>query len=142
MTETSFRSRADASRLILLAEGILLMLLGVVAGFVPTPPGDVAVVAGFQINQLHAIALAITGLLAVLVSVRRRLVLPFAVLQLLAYGAAFLYGANIQGQRTPDGWQFNQADSWLHLGIAVVALVIAITVGATAAQRKRGIAAK
>ena len=135
MTETSFRGRADAGRIVLLAEGILLLLLGAVAGFLPTPPGQVATVAGFQINQLHAVALAVTGLLALVVTVRRRFVLPFALLQLLAYGAAYLYGANIQGQHTPDAWRFNQADSWLHLGLAVLALVIVFTVGA--AKRPR-----
>jgi hypothetical protein len=129
MTETNARRRADIGRVILLAEGALLLLLGVGAGFVPTPPGQVAVTAGFQINQLHAIALAVTGILALAVTARRRFTLPFTLLQFLAYGAAFLYGANIQGQHTPDPWQFNEADSWLHLGVAVVALIIAFTVG-------------
>jgi uncharacterized membrane protein len=94
-------------------------------------------VVGFQVNQPHAIVLAATGLVALIVAATRRLVLPFALLQLLVYGAAFLYGSNIQGQHTGDMWQFNQADSWLHLGIAIIALVIAFAVAAARGARRR-----
>lgn len=121
---------ADAARVILVVEGVLLLLLGV-AGLVGPGP-----VAGFQVNQLHGIALGVTGLVALAVAVTRRLVLPFAVLQFLVYGAAYLYGANIQGQRTGDVWQFNQPDSWLHLGAAIVALVIAVSVAAARGARR------
>jgi Domain of unknown function (DUF4383) len=117
---------------ILVLEGLALLLLGVVALMTGS-----AMVAGFQINQPHAIGLAVTGLLALVVAATRRLVLPFAVLQLLVYGAAFLYGSNIQGQHTGDMWQFNQADSWLHLGLAVVALVIGFAVAAARGARQR-----
>jgi glucan phosphoethanolaminetransferase (alkaline phosphatase superfamily) len=132
MSETSVRRRVDVGRVILVVEGVLLLLLGVAA--LVTAKG---VVAGFQVNLPHAIALAATGLVALTVAATRRLVLPFAVVQLLVYGAAFLYGANIQGQHTGDMWQFNQADSWLHLGVAIVALVIGFAVAAARGARQR-----
>jgi hypothetical protein len=131
MTETSVRRRVDVGRAILVVEGLLLLLLGI---------GGVAAggaVAGFQVNLPHGIALAVTGCAALVVAATRRLVLPFALLQLVAYGAAYLYGANIQGQHTGDVWQFNQADSWLHLGMAVVALVIAFAVSAARGGRRK-----
>jgi hypothetical protein len=134
MSDTSVRKRIDVGRALLVTEGLLLLLLGLGAGFVPSTP---AVVAGFQVNQPHAIALAVTGIAALTVATTRRLVLPFALLQFLAYSAAFLYGANIQGQHTNDVWQFNQPDSWLHLGVAVLALVIAFAVGAAKGARRR-----
>ncbi|HEY0497752.1 MAG TPA: DUF4383 domain-containing protein [Kutzneria sp.] len=132
MSETRVRRRVDVGRVILVAEGILLLLLGIAA--LVTGQG---VVVGFQVNQPHAIVLAATGLVALIVAATRRLVLPFALLQLLVYGAAFLYGSNIQGQHTGDMWQFNQADSWLHLGIAIIALVIAFAVAAARGARRR-----
>lgn len=132
MSETTVRRRVDVGRVILVVEGILLLLLGVAA--LVTARG---MVVGFQVNGPHGIALAVTGLLALTVAATRRLVLPFALAQLLAYGAAYLYGSNIQGQHTGDMWQFNQADSWLHLGIAVLALVIAFSVAAAKGARRR-----
>ncbi|GAA3438707.1 hypothetical protein GCM10018954_083260 [Kutzneria kofuensis] len=126
------RRRVDVGRAILVAEGILLLLLGLAA--LMTGNGTVV---GFQVNQPHGIALAVTGFVALVVAATRRLVLPFAVLQFLVYGAAYLYGSNIQGQHTGDMWQFNQADSWLHLGLAVVALVIGFAVAAARGARQR-----
>jgi hypothetical protein len=131
MSDTSVRRRVDVARAILTVEGILLLLLGV-AGLVVGER-----VAGFQVNLPHGIALVVLGGLALAVVATRRLVLPFAVAQLVAAGAAYLYGSNIQGQRTGDPWQFNQADSWLHLGLAVLALVIAATVAAARGARPR-----
>jgi uncharacterized membrane protein len=132
MSETRVRRRVDVGRVILVVEGILLLLLGIAA--LVTAQG---MVVGFQVNQPHAIVLAATGLVALTVAATRRLVLPFALLQLLVYGAAFLYGSNIQGQHTGDRWQFNQADSWLHLGTAIIALVIAFAVAAARGARRR-----
>ena len=132
MSDTTVRRRVDVSRVILVVEGVLLVLLGV-AGLLAAND----MVVGFEVSRPHAIALVVTGGLAVLVAAWRRLVLVFAVLQFLAYGAAFLYGSNIHGQHTGDLWRFNQPDSWLHLGVAVVSLVIAFTVAAARGAHRR-----
>ncbi|MFC0438210.1 DUF4383 domain-containing protein [Kutzneria buriramensis] len=132
MSDTTVRRRVDVGRVILVVEGILLVLLGV-AGLL----GANDLVLGFALNRPHAIALVVTGGLALLVAVRRRLVLVFAVLQFLAYGAAFLYGASTQGRPADDMWRFNQPDSWLHLGVAIVSLVIAYTVAAARGAHRR-----
>ncbi|AHH97974.1 hypothetical protein [Kutzneria albida] len=109
------RSRVDLSRIVLAVEGVLLLVVGLIG----LATGQVA---WFQFTAWQAVVVLVTGVLALLVILRRRLVLPFAALQLVGYLALYVSGI-AQGST-------GRATHWLFLGIAVLGVVVAMTIWA------------
>jgi hypothetical protein len=88
---------------------------------------------GFAINPMHNLVHVVVGLLGLLLATGSGRARTFGWLLFLGYGVAFVWGLMVTGVLSsnpvagignPLG--LNSADNWLHLGSAVVGLVIAV----------------
>jgi hypothetical protein len=117
--------------------GVVFLVAGIV-GFTRTGFGDFAghrpvFLLGFAVNPLHNLVNVVIGLLGLLMSVGSGLARTFGWLLLIACGGMFVWGLMITGALTSNPvsnagnpLNFNDADNWLHLGVAFVGLLIAI----------------
>jgi ABC-type transport system involved in multi-copper enzyme maturation permease subunit len=128
---TAPRSARGAHQWLALIVGVVFLLVGAV-GFIITgfsgfmEHDDSQTLLGFAINPLHNAVHLLIGILGVSLwasSVGARI---FGWLLLLIYGAAFVYGLYAVDNPEIDYLNTNDADNWLHLGGAVVGLLIAI----------------
>lgn len=142
--ESQFRSMAP-SQWLALATSVLFIAVGI-AGFVVTGFDDFAehdtgeTLIGFEVNPLHNIVHLVLGLIGLGLVWRVRGALTYGVLVAVGYGAAFVYGLFA----LDEDWDFlslNEADNWLHLGLAVLGLIIAALayrdIGEASARRSR-----
>jgi hypothetical protein len=122
--------RFRQARPILLAEGILLVALGIWAviaavGYHGTAP-DGAAVLGMRFTMIHALVILGTGALAVVATADRRLGLTFAGLQTVGYLFVFIISAGNVNSFS-DG-----ADSILHGALSALGLVLVMWIAARA----------
>jgi Kef-type K+ transport system membrane component KefB len=122
--------RFRQARFILLAEGVVLIALGIwaaiaAAGYHGTAP-DGAAVLGMRFTMIHALVILGTGVLALVATADRRLGLAFAALQTVAYLLVFIISAGDLNSFS-DG-----ADSILHGVLATVGLVLVMWIAARA----------
>jgi Domain of unknown function (DUF4383) len=80
----------------------------------------------FTINPLHNAVHAVIGLLGILLWPTSPGARIFGWILAIGYGAAFVYGLIVQGDPDRDLLNLNDADNWLHLGSAIVGLLIAV----------------
>jgi ABC-type transport system involved in multi-copper enzyme maturation permease subunit len=81
---------------------------------------------GFAINPLHNIVHLVIGILGICLWPTSGGARTFGWLLLLGYGAAFVYGLFAVDNPEINYLNINEADNWLHLGSAVVGLLIAV----------------
>lgn len=108
-------------RLLAILFGIALIFAGV-AGFLPQFMTDGLLFGYFQVDAMHNLFHLVTGVLAILSASRAGLASAFFKLFGLIYGAIAIGGFWYSGDLFM--MQMNQADNFLHAGIAVVALYI------------------
>jgi hypothetical protein len=87
----------------------------------------------FAINPLHNLINVVLGLIGVLMSIGSGLARTYGWLLLIATGGMFVWGMMITGMVSSNPvsgagnpLNLNSADNWLHLGLAVLGLVIAV----------------
>jgi hypothetical protein len=116
---------------------LAFLVLGIVGmtqtGFNDFAGHDHATLLGFAINPLHNlvhIVFGVVGLLLVLSSVTARL---YGWILLVGYGVVLVWGLMLVGVTSSNPvselgnpLNLNVADNWLHLGIAVLGLIIAV----------------
>jgi hypothetical protein len=122
--------RFRQARLILLAEGVLLIALGgwaaiAASGYHGTAPDGAAVLA-FRFTLIHALVILGTGVLAIVAASKRRLGLGFSVLRTVCYLFVFIISA---GNRNSFS---DAADSILHGALAAIGLVLVMWIAARA----------
>jgi len=111
--------------------GVVFLLVGA-AGFIVTGFGDFTAqdesetLLGFAINPLHNVVHLVIGILGVSLWVTSAGARTFGWILLIGYGAAFVYGLSAIGWSDINYLNINDADNWLHLGSAVVGLLIAV----------------
>lgn len=133
----SVRARVQPTQVLAGLVALAFLALGI-AGFVRTGFSDFAghghgMLLGFAINPLHNVVHLLFGVIGVLLawsSVTARL---FGWLLFAGYGVLVIWGLALVGLTSTNPvselgnpLNLNVADNWLHLGIAVVGLVIAI----------------
>jgi hypothetical protein len=132
-TSSSARARSEIdwgpAEILTLLLGIVLTAVGI-AGLVETGFDNFAAhdageeILGFHVNPLHSIVHLVLGGLGLVAWMRRPWALAYGTLTLVGYGAAAIYGVFA----IDEEWDFlalNEADNWLHLGLAALGLVIA-----------------
>lgn len=122
--------RFAQARIILLAEAVLLVVLGIwaviaAAGYTGTAP-DGAPVLGMRFTMVHALVILATGVLAAVATLGRRLGLLFATAQTVGYLLVFIISAGNVNSFS-DG-----ADSILHGALAAIGLVLVMWIAARA----------
>lgn len=117
--------------------GLAYLALGVY-GFARTGLSDFAghqdvMVLGFLVNPLHNLVNVVAGVLGLLTATWSGLARTYGWILFLGFGAAGVWGLMITGvvstnpvANLGNPLNLNSADNWLHLGTAVVGLMIAI----------------
>lgn len=122
--------RFRQARLVLLAEGVLLVALGgwaaIAAALYHGAEPDGAAVLVFRFTMIHALVILGTGVLAIAGASNRRLGLTFSVLQTVCYLFVFIISA---GNRNSFS---DAADSVLHGALAALGLVLVMWIAARA----------
>jgi hypothetical protein len=131
------RARVQPTQVLAGLVALAFLALGIV-GFVRTGFNDFTghdhgTLLGFAINPLHNLVhlvLGVVGLLLVWASATARL---FGWIVFAAYGALLVWGLMLVGftstnpvSELGNPLNLNVADNWLHLGLAVLGLVIAV----------------
>lgn len=115
--------------------GIAFIVFGVV-GFTRTGVGDWAThsfVLGFSVNPLHNLVHVAVGVLGLLMALGSGLARLYGWLLFAGFGAIFVWGLMITGilAQNPasefgNPLALNTNDNWLHLGIALFGLLLAV----------------
>lgn len=110
--------------------GIFGLIRTGVAAF--TGPHNVLVL-GFMLNPLHAVMNIVVGALGLLMALSSGLARTYGWILFIGFGLVGVWGLMITGLIAANplsGWgnplNLNDNDNWLHLGTAVVGLIIAI----------------
>lgn len=117
--------------------GLAYLALGIV-GFARTGLGDFAghqqaMLLGFMINPLHNLVHVVVGVLGVLTATSSGLARTFGWVMFIGFGLVAIWGLMITGvfssnpvSNLGNPLNLNDADNWLHIGSAVLGLIIAI----------------
>ncbi|GAA1977329.1 DUF4383 domain-containing protein [Amycolatopsis minnesotensis] len=117
--------------------GLALLAAGIV-GSVKTGFGNFAghhdaTLLGFMINPFHNVVHIVTGALGLLMALGSGLARTYGWLMFAAYGVVCVWGLMITGVVSANPvsglgnpLDLGRSDTWLHLGLAVVGLVIAV----------------
>lgn len=128
---TAARNPRGAHQWLALIVGVVYLLIGAL-GFLVTGFGDLTehdhgqTLLGFAINPLHNIVHLVAGLLGLALWAKSGGARTFGWLLLIGFGAAFVYGLFAVGDPEIDYLNINDADNWLHLGSALVGLLIVV----------------
>jgi hypothetical protein len=129
--------RRDPAQLIALAFGIVFLLVGIL-GFIPgitTNYGTMrfaghesqAELLGlFQVSVLHNIVHLLYGVVGVALSRRPSSARGYLVVGGLIYLILWIYGLVVDGASAANFVPLNTADNWLHLGLAVVMVLLGL----------------
>ncbi|WP_309115309.1 DUF4383 domain-containing protein [Saccharothrix sp.] len=116
----------------------LFFLVAGVAGFVRTGFGDFtgeqhAMLLGFAVNPLHNVVHLAFGVLGLLMATGSGLARLYGWIVFLVYGVVLVWGLMLAGlvavnpvERLGNPLALNTNDNWLHLGLALVGLLIAV----------------
>jgi ABC-type transport system involved in multi-copper enzyme maturation permease subunit len=125
------RSAHGAHQWLALIVGVVFLLVGA-AGFIVTgfsgfmEHDESQTLLIFAINPLHNVVHLVIGILGVSLWVTSAGARTFGWLLLIGYGAAFVYGLFAVDNMDINYLNINDADNWLHLGSAVLGLLIAV----------------
>ncbi|XVV01675.1 DUF4383 domain-containing protein [Actinosynnema sp. CA-248983] len=116
----------------------LFFLVAGVAGFVRTGFGDFtgdqhAMLLGFAVNPLHNVVHLAFGVLGLLMATGSGLARLYGWIVFLVYGLVLVWGLMLAGlvavnpvERLGNPLALNTNDNWLHLGLALFGLLIAV----------------
>lgn len=117
--------------------GLVYLAAGIV-GFVRTGLGDFTgqhdeMLLGFMINPLHNLVHVVVGALGLVAAMSSGLARTFGWILFVGYGLVAIWGLMITGvissnpvSNLGNPLNINDADNWLHIGSAVLGLIIAI----------------
>ncbi|WP_028663232.1 DUF4383 domain-containing protein [Saccharomonospora halophila] len=117
--------------------GLVYLAFGII-GLIVTGFGDFAGSTGstlwvFAVNPLHNIIHIVVGVLGVLMAVKSSGARTYGWLLLVAFGVLLLWGLAVTGvfatnpvSGLGNPLALNAADNWLHLGTALLGLIIAV----------------
>lgn len=117
--------------------GLVFLAAGIV-GFARTGLGDFTgqhdeMLLGFMINPLHNLVHVVVGALGLVAAMSSGLARTFGWILFVGYGLVAIWGLMITGvissnpvSNLGDPLNINDADNWLHIGSAVLGLIIAI----------------
>ncbi|WP_236794880.1 DUF4383 domain-containing protein [Amycolatopsis sp. GM8] len=117
--------------------GLVYLVFGIF-GLIRTGFGNFAgqhdvLVFGFMINPMHAVVNVVAGALGLVMALSSGLARTYGWILFIGFGLLGVWGLMITGLITSNplsGWgnplNLNDNDNWLHLGTAVVGLIIAI----------------
>ncbi len=124
--------RGDAlPRTLAFVIGAAYLLVGII-GFTITGLGNWFAsdtdesVLGFEVNGAHNIVHLAIGALGLLLAARLGGARTYGWLLFLGYGAAFVYGLFAVNRPNLNFLSLNPPDNWLHLGSALLGLLIAL----------------
>jgi hypothetical protein len=129
--------RAKALRWAALAFGVVFTLVGI-AGFIPglTSDVDAMEMAGhesesellgiFQVSVLHNVLHLLLGIAGILAWRRWTWARTYLLLGGLAYALLAAYGALVEHDADANFVPLNDADDWLHLGLAAVMIILGL----------------
>nr|WP_314840861.1 DUF4383 domain-containing protein [uncultured Microbacterium sp.] len=119
--------------------GIVFLLVGI-AGFIPglTHPHDqlhgagahseAALLGVFQVSVLHNLVHLLFGVAGIATAARAKAARLYLIIGGLAYLVVFLYGLIAVNNEAINFLPVNEADNWLHLGLAVGMVLLGIFV--------------
>lgn len=134
------------SQVAMLVYGVIFLAVGIV-GFFVTGFDDFAdhhpddKILAFEVNPLHNVVHIVLGVLAIVAALRLAWTIAYGIVLFVGYGATFVYGLFA----VDEDWDFlslNWADNWLHLGAAIVGLIIAAIGKLEWDRRRAGVAAR
>ncbi|ASR34823.1 hypothetical protein BAY61_07370 [Prauserella marina] len=116
--------------LVYLAFGIVGL---VITGFGGFTAAQHSMLLGFSVNPLHNVVSIVVGVLGLLFATRSGLARTYGWLLFLGFGVLLVWGMAITGVFSSNPVSglgnplaLNTADNWLHLGTALVGLLIAV----------------
>jgi hypothetical protein len=126
---TQVRSQPQPHQLLALALGLMFVVVGIAGWTVTGGMGWTGhdhgrTLAGFAVNPLHNLVHGLVGVAGLVLWRRPGGVRGYGLLLALLYGAVLVYGLLAAG-RSWDVLNVNKADNLLHLGVAVLGLVVA-----------------
>jgi hypothetical protein len=116
---------------------LAFLVFGIV-GFIRTGFSDFigsnsATVLGFSVNPLYNLGFVLLGAFGLLLTLGSGRSRMFGILTFVAFGALFVWGLMITGtvstnpvSQAGNPFNLNGPDNWLHLGLAVLGLLIAV----------------
>ncbi|NKR91072.1 DUF4383 domain-containing protein [Rhodococcus hoagii] len=131
---TSARKRS-ATEVVALVFGVVFLVVGI-AGFIPgiTTDYDTMTWAGhhsdakllgiFEVSVLHNIIHLAFGVAGIVMARSMRLARTYLIAGGVVYFAVWIYGVSINRDDAANFIPVNDADNWLHLGLAVAMIVI------------------
>ncbi|MCF4123557.1 DUF4383 domain-containing protein [Antribacter sp. KLBMP9083] len=131
--QTTVRRARGVHQWLALVVGLVFLVVGVAGffvtgfdmdGFTETDHDQTLLV--FAVNPLHNIVHVVIGLLGVMLWPSSGGARTFGWLLAIGYGATFVYGLLVLDDRMTDYLNLNEEDNWLHLGSAIVGLLIAL----------------
>jgi hypothetical protein len=122
--------KAKVPKTLALIIGVVYTLIGVLGFFVTGFDNFAAetdeVLLGFEVNPLHNIVHLAVGVAGLVMSRKLAAARTYGWLLAIVYGATFLYGLIAVGNPDINLLSLNQADNFLHLGSALLGLLIAL----------------
>lgn len=127
--------KRSATEIVALVFGVVFLVVGVL-GFIPgiTTDYDALTWAGhhsdakllgvFEVSVLHNLVHIAFGVVGVLMSRRLDLARLYLIGGGVVYFAVWMYGVTINRDDAANFLPVNDADNWLHLGLAVAMIVI------------------
>lgn len=146
MTAATTASRTRTGRtpvqIVALVVGVVFLLVGV-AGFIPglttdyssmsfAGTGSMAMLLGvFQVSVLHNIVHLLFGIVGVAAARTPRASKRYLIIGGIVYAVLWLYGLLIGMGSSANFVPLNNADNWLHLGLAIGMILLGIVVPGT-----------
>lgn len=134
-TRTVSGRQRSATEIVALAFGVVFLVVGVL-GFIPgiTTDYDTMTWAGqnsdakllgvFEVSVLHNLVHLAFGVVGILMARRIERARMYLIAGGVIYFAVWIYGVTINHDDAANFLPVNDADNWLHLGIAVAMIVI------------------
>ena len=126
----SARSAAWIPRSIFIVQGVAIGALGLAGLLIGSPSSLVSnhpltSVLFFQLSPIHSVILLVAGVAAIVLSVFRRTVGLWAVLQFVGFAVLFVYGS-----AEPQPLGLDAASPFLHLALMVLAAALGMAIAA------------
>lgn len=142
-------TRRTSAQIAAIVFGVIFLVIGVL-GFIPgiTANYDALFFAGytseatllsiFQVSILHNVVHMLLGFAGLAMARRHRSARTYLLGAGILYLLFFLYGLLVPLRSEMNFVPFNDADNWLHLGLAAVMILLGIVLGRSTDTRRTG----